>query len=278
MPGWQVDLFNPLEVIKAESKNIRWYSIESSTTSHLISQFDAACRGRKSARQPITMLKKVIAALNSTPQVRSAMRSRGMRQRFPIHQWASEIDTLRSKAISYHLQWSNKGLANYDVKRTDKFKANTLSWSDEYGLSELSLSNVLMLREDFLLETVQDIFTDEDGSALRMFGLSLSRLDIVSTKDKLSVESYITRCKKIWFNDRYDSKLLTSPGLGKVSLLRLWIYLFRKGPSQSISGMQFYDKEIRTVKDKHLSPSPLTQFLLFKLGDWPIYTIILALV
>ena len=60
-----------------------WFTIESTTTKHLIQQFKIAIQG----------------ALSSKPDVRAIMRARAAKQRFPVAQWVEDLEKLQSTAI-----------------------------------------------------------------------------------------------------------------------------------------------------------------------------------
>jgi alpha-1,3-glucan synthase len=60
-----------------------WYSIESTTTKHLITQFEAACH----------------EALLSDRATRELMRAKSAMQRFPVIEWIKQLDKLQVSAI-----------------------------------------------------------------------------------------------------------------------------------------------------------------------------------
>ncbi|KAL9621193.1 MAG: hypothetical protein Q9160_004325 [Pyrenula sp. 1 TL-2023] len=63
-----------------------WYTVESTTTSHLLHQFRLAIDG----------------ALNSKTETRAMMRARSAKQRFPVAQWVEDLEILQSTAIRIH--------------------------------------------------------------------------------------------------------------------------------------------------------------------------------
>ncbi|KAL2374950.1 alpha-1,3-glucan synthase [Blastomyces gilchristii SLH14081] len=69
-----------------------WYTVESTTTSHLLNQFKLA----------------IDSALNSKPEVRAMMRARSATQRFPVAQWVEDLEILQSTAIRIHNKESAK--------------------------------------------------------------------------------------------------------------------------------------------------------------------------
>jgi alpha-1,3-glucan synthase len=63
-----------------------WYTVESTTTSHLLKQFKLA----------------INSALSSKPEVRAMMRARSAKQRFPVAQWIEDLEILQTTAIRIH--------------------------------------------------------------------------------------------------------------------------------------------------------------------------------
>ncbi|TKA69838.1 hypothetical protein B0A49_07425 [Cryomyces minteri] len=70
-----------------------WFTVESTTTSHLIRQFKSAIED----------------ALASKPETRAMMRARSAKQRFPVAKWVQELDTLQSTAIKIHHKEAGSG-------------------------------------------------------------------------------------------------------------------------------------------------------------------------
>ena len=69
-----------------------WFTIESTTTKHVIQQFKIACQG----------------ALASKPEVRAIMRARAAKQRFPVAQWVEDLEKLQSTAIEISQKQQSK--------------------------------------------------------------------------------------------------------------------------------------------------------------------------
>ncbi|KKY24110.1 putative alpha-glucan [Phaeomoniella chlamydospora] len=63
-----------------------WYTVESTTTTHLLHQFKLAIDG----------------ALASKQETRAMMRARSAKQRFPVAQWVEDLEILQSTAIRIH--------------------------------------------------------------------------------------------------------------------------------------------------------------------------------
>ena len=69
-----------------------WYTIESTSTRHLLQQFKGAIEG----------------ALASRTDVRAVLRARSGNQRFPVAQWMQDLETLQSTAIKRHKKFARK--------------------------------------------------------------------------------------------------------------------------------------------------------------------------
>jgi alpha-1,3-glucan synthase len=69
-----------------------WYTVESTSTIHLLQQFKGA----------------IECALESTRDVRAVLRARCGKQRFPVSQWVEDLETLQGTAIKKHGKYANR--------------------------------------------------------------------------------------------------------------------------------------------------------------------------
>jgi alpha-1,3-glucan synthase len=69
-----------------------WFTVESTTSAHLIKQFKSA----------------IDSALASSQETRAVMRARSAKQRFPVQQWKEDLNILQSNAIKYHQREATK--------------------------------------------------------------------------------------------------------------------------------------------------------------------------
>lgn len=81
-----------------------WYTVESTTTTHLLKQFKNAIR----------------SALSSKTKVRAMMRARSSLQRFPVAQWVEDLETLQSTAMKIHLKEATR--KNRNASRLSLFQ------------------------------------------------------------------------------------------------------------------------------------------------------------
>ena len=63
-----------------------WYTVESTTTTHLLKQFKQA----------------IHEAMGSTTKTRAMMRARSAKQRFPVAQWVEDLEILQTTSIRIH--------------------------------------------------------------------------------------------------------------------------------------------------------------------------------
>ena len=70
-----------------------WYTVESTTTTHLLHQFKMA----------------IDSALASKQDTRAMMRARSAKQRFPVAQWVEDLEILQTSAIKIHQKEATKG-------------------------------------------------------------------------------------------------------------------------------------------------------------------------
>jgi len=76
-----------------------WYTVESTTTTHLIHQFKMA----------------IESALASKPETRAMMRARSAKQRFPVAQWVEDLEILQSTAIKIHQKEASKSHTHHPL-------------------------------------------------------------------------------------------------------------------------------------------------------------------
>ena len=99
-----------------------WYTVESTTTSHLLHQFKQAIDG----------------ALNSKLETRAMMRARSAKQRFPVAQWVEDLEILQSTAIRIHDKEAAKSGGHHPTTpglQTPTGMHQSMAGSRESGLS-----------------------------------------------------------------------------------------------------------------------------------------------
>jgi len=90
-----------------------WFTIESTTTKHLIAQFKTAIR----------------SALSSKDDVRALMRARSGMQRFPVVQWIEDLEILQARSIQAHDKQASGSSSMFRFSSRAPSRANSTSSS-----------------------------------------------------------------------------------------------------------------------------------------------------
>lgn len=183
-------------------------------------------------------------------------------------------------------------------------------------MSMLSVDEVVGDRSDYKLQQVDPFFTDKDGEFYSAFEKRLGELDSHNSISELCIEDYLLKSEKEWFDMFRDAKLGRGRGRGRPdspssrdqsrgrsanrsrsrsrSMLRLPFGGDRplsnlRNPSQlSIEVVAAQeDSEGRTPSSEdeynqfeiprdYVPPTGLKKYLQYQIGEWPIYSILLA--
>ncbi|KAF4539253.1 Alpha-glucan synthase [Lasiodiplodia theobromae] len=165
--------------------------------------------------------------------------------------------------------------------------------------SVLSLDTVVGSRHDMALQKVDPSFTDANGYFSREFEQKLEKLNPSTSENQLCIEDILIKSEKKWHNTYRDAKL--GKTLDDSSMLSLGLPNTRPSspaPSalRSASGRDspFGGRDTMTEMDDasgsyssyddmhplgngYDTPTGIKKFMMIKLGDWPIYSLFLAL-
>jgi len=150
--------------------------------------------------------------------------------------------------------------------------------------STLSYDSVAGGREDFALQKVDPSFTDATGVYLKAFEKKLDSLDPKSPG--LCIEENLMKNEKNFFKDYRDAKMgLSTPGQSRAASPSMSrpdtppgsSYFDQHSPHGSVDSITQADllNEFTLGRD-YKPPTGLKRFLLYRIGDWPIYSILLA--
>jgi alpha-1,3-glucan synthase len=160
--------------------------------------------------------------------------------------------------------------SNQDYERVVTSRPITPNLND-FASSQLSLASVTAGRDDFALFNVEDHFTDADGKYLKQFSLELCDLDSKTSIDDLCIREYIVRSEKQWADDMRNKKL------GFHSLCH-----HRRPSTQSSDDRPMSVSPPESLSEEPLlrykPPKGMRRFLQRRIGDWPFYSLLLALV
>ncbi len=154
--------------------------------------------------------------------------------------------------------------------------------SDPPADPTLSLGTVLQGKKDYKLQSVDPFFTDPTGLYYHAFEQKLSNLNGKTSEGPLCVEEYLVKSEKDWFNRFRSVKMGKSAASTPASSV---FRMRRDSPAGSvISDSQASDGGLDNDADQFLlqedyhPPTGLKKFLLRRIGDWPLYSILLAFV
>lgn len=181
--------------------------------------------------------------------------------------------------------------------------------NNDSRLSMLSVDEVVGDRSDYKLQQVDPFFTDKEGEFYKAFEQKLSDLDSHNSISDLCIEDYLVKSEKQWFDSYRDARLGRGRGRSSSpssrgasmdrdrsrsrSMLRLPFGGDRRvsglrNASQLSLGMTDADigsrrassddeyKQFEIPRD-YVPPTGLKKYLQYQVGEWPIYSILLAI-
>ncbi|KAL4966950.1 alpha-1,3-glucan synthase Ags1 [Aspergillus stella-maris] len=158
-------------------------------------------------------------------------------------------------------------------------EANRLS-----SASVLSLDSVVGGKKDFKLQKVDPFFTDSNGEYYGHFEKSLEKLNGSNSESQLCIEEFLIKSEREWFDKFRDARL----GRTKPLTPSVFRDKHNHSPDESLyinetnsrqgshSQPETEDDEFLLGKD-YVPPTGLKKWMQVKIGDWPVYTIFLAL-
>ena len=147
------------------------------------------------------------------------------------------------------------------------------------NISTLSLDEVVGDKHDFSLQKVDPSFTDSTEEYFNAFKTKLSKLNASNSEDELCIEEYLVKSEKAWFTKFRAAKLgrstenTPSPSIfgSRPSTPR-----FRPDAAKPMFGATSTPDEFHLNKS-YKPPRGFRKYLQYRIGDWPLYTIFLAL-
>ena len=150
----------------------------------------------------------------------------------------------------------------------------------------LSLGSVLQGKKDYKLQSVEPFFTDPTGLYYNAFEKKLEKLNGKSSEGPLCIEDYLTSSEKDWFNRFRNVKMGKSAAASPASsAFRLPLINERMIPSavNSTVELEHFDAhnnahEQYLLNDDYKPPTRIKKLLLRRIGEWPLYSFLLAFV
>ncbi|GKZ26283.1 hypothetical protein AbraIFM66951_003610 [Aspergillus brasiliensis] len=146
-------------------------------------------------------------------------------------------------------------------------------------MSLVSVHDIVKEKQDYNLQKVNPFFTDANHEYAAKFERKLAGLNGKNSEDQLCIEEFIEKSEKDWFNRYRDVKLGKSPlPSPSPSIFRFKVQDASRPPTPAANapvedpnGGQFL------LPKDYVPPTGLKRFMLIKLGDWPLYSIVLAI-
>lgn len=147
-------------------------------------------------------------------------------------------------------------------------------------MSLVSVDDITKEKQPYNLQKVDPFFTDANNEYADKFEKKLVDLNGKNSEDQLCIEEFLEKSEKDWFNRYRDVKLGKSPLPSPApSVFRFKIHETNRSETPPITGPgagpnagQFL------LPNDYVAPTGLKRFMLMKLGDWPVYSIFLAIV
>jgi alpha-1,3-glucan synthase len=136
------------------------------------------------------------------------------------------------------------------------------------NVSTLSLEEVVGNKQDFSLQKVDPSFTDSTEEYFNEFKTKLGKLTAANSETDMCIEEYLVKSEKAWHTRFRAAKLGRSgdntPMGSRPSTPRPKSY-------QAVATDEFH------ISASYKVPRGLRKYLSYRIGDWPLYTILLAI-
>lgn len=151
----------------------------------------------------------------------------------------------------------------------------------------LNLDTVLQGKKDYKLQSVEPFFTDPTGLYQDAFEKKLEKLDGKSSEGPLCVEEYLTASEKDWFNRFRNVKMGKSAASTPASSVFRLPLTRRNSTSSASSGtpetMAINEAEYNRadqylLNDDYKPPTGVRRVMMRRIGQWPLYSFLLAFV
>ena len=135
----------------------------------------------------------------------------------------------------------------------------------------LSTSNVRGEKPDNILQNVTPFFSDPDKEYENKFKNKLRKLNGKNSENKLCIEEYLLKSEKSWFG-KLRAAELSKPSESSPS----------RGHSSKAVPSEIRENNVKKdgfdLRKSHKSSVGLKRILRMKVGDWPVYSFLLAFV
>lgn len=147
-------------------------------------------------------------------------------------------------------------------------------------MSLVSVDDITKEKQHYNLQKVDPFFTDANNEYANRFEKKLVDLNGKNSEDQLCIEEFLEKSEKDWFNRYRDVKLGKSPLPSPASsVFRFKVHDTGRSATPPITGLGAVPNTGQfLLPNDYVPPTGLKRFMLMKLGDWPVYSIFLAIV
>ncbi|KAI4117714.1 MAG: hypothetical protein LQ345_002108 [Seirophora villosa] len=148
--------------------------------------------------------------------------------------------------------------------------------------SSLSLNSVVGERKDMKLQKVHPLFTDSTEAYYRAFQEKLASVDSKTAEDQLCIEEFLVKSEKAWFTRFHHAQMGNSAAASRSATPASSVFkmLWDRAPNEISASESPPDTDFGTSEfllgDDYQPPTGIKKFLQKKIGDWYLYTFLLA--
>ena len=174
-----------------------------------------------------------------------------------------------------------------DAERRDRSSSRISNSSRLSTSSQLDLTTVIGGKKDYSLQKIELDFDDKTGEYYRAFETMLDKLNGKTSEKDLCIEEYLVESEKAWFKKYRDAKLGRSRERGSSANLRksrmsAASTAYHGSRASSVDAEERMSDGVGSMDDfllgaNYQRPSLIKRWMLTRLGDWPLYSFLLAL-
>ncbi|KAL9609251.1 MAG: hypothetical protein Q9167_005970 [Letrouitia subvulpina] len=155
--------------------------------------------------------------------------------------------------------------------------------------SMLSLHSVMSDHKGFNLQKVNPFFTDSSETYYKAFDKGLDVVDRKNSEDQLCIEEYLVKSEKSWFNRFHSAKMGNTAAASRQTTPASSVFRMpwresspapnprlRNNSSRSDSSLSGSAVGDFLLGEDYVPPKGLKKFLQRKIGDWFLYSFLLA--
>ncbi|KAJ6018178.1 hypothetical protein N7451_001557 [Penicillium sp. IBT 35674x] len=208
------------------------------------------------------------------------------RHDIPMHRRVPSQESVHARYMS---PLASPGLASPGTPpAADQLLLPPRSFAETNRLSSasvLSLDSVVGNKKDFRLQKVDPFFTDGNGEYYHTFESMLADLNGSNSESSLCIEEFLVKSEQEWFDKFRNAKLGRHAHKSPTPSVFRSKHSHSPVPSYNEEGITHvadsengdeWDDEFLLGKD-YVPPTGLRKWMQIKVGDWPVYSIFLAL-